>query len=163
MPQNVSANSGFSFPEAMWPILQIQELAISHGCALPCREPFLIGKMPTRLFACSSVRAAPARGLHMTLLVPLVLALEGPPFLAARFPTKSLWNRINFSFPCRTYRSSIKGVMRFHPGIAEPKRSALNLTHVSQACLSLFGSHVSFGPTERRRERTAICAMASMP
>ena|SRR2546430_1378063 len=144
MPQNVSANSGFSFPEAMWPILQIQELAISHGCALPCREPFLIGKMPTRLFVCSAARAVPKHnGLHVTVLTPLVHASGRPPFLDARSPTKSLWNRINFSFPYRTYRSSIKRVMRFHPSIAEPKGSAFNLTHVLQACLRFFGLPVS--------------------
>ena len=43
-------------------------------------ETFLIGKMPTRPFACSSARAAPERDLHVTLLVPLVHASERPPF-----------------------------------------------------------------------------------
>ena len=59
-------------------------------------ETFLIGKMPTRLFACSSARAAPERGLPVPVLVPLVHASGSPPFLDSRFPTKSLWNRMTF-------------------------------------------------------------------
>src|SRR5690242_1324363 len=41
IPQKVAGNSGLSSPGAVWRILHTQELALSHGCALPCCEPFL--------------------------------------------------------------------------------------------------------------------------
>ena len=74
MPQKVAGNSSLSSPGAVWRILQIQELALSHGCALPCREPFLIGNLPRRLLPCFSAGVARQCGLHVTLLVPHVYA-----------------------------------------------------------------------------------------
>src|SRR5262245_10179839 len=50
MPQNVSVNGGLSSIGAVWCISQIQELALSHGCAAPCREPLLIGNLPRAYF-----------------------------------------------------------------------------------------------------------------
>src|SRR5438445_4209938 len=76
MPQTVSANRGRSSAGAVWHILEIQALAISHGCALPCREPFLIGNLPRRLLPRFSAGVAPQRGLHVTLLVPRVHAMR---------------------------------------------------------------------------------------
>ena len=51
----------------MWPI---QGLALSHGCASPCREPLLIGNLPSGLFPRASARIAPSRGLHVLWPVP---------------------------------------------------------------------------------------------
>src|SRR5215475_14446660 len=76
MPQTVSASGSLSSPGAVWHSLKIQGLALSHGRVLPCREPFLIGNMPTRLFACFAARVAPQRGLHVTLLVSRVHAVR---------------------------------------------------------------------------------------
>ena len=53
-----------------------KELALSHGCALPGREPFLIGNLPKRLLPRFSARVAPQRGLHVTLPVPRVHAVR---------------------------------------------------------------------------------------
>jgi hypothetical protein len=53
MPQNVSANGGLSLPGAVWRILKIQALALSSCGAAPCRESFLIGKMPSACFLAS--------------------------------------------------------------------------------------------------------------
>ena len=64
MPQTVSANGGLSSTGAVWHILEIQALARSHGCALPGREPFLIGNLPRRLLPRFSAGVAPQRGLH---------------------------------------------------------------------------------------------------
>jgi|RhiMetdeSRZDD1v2_1073273.scaffolds.fasta_scaffold43952_6 hypothetical protein len=50
LPQNVSAPGGLSSTGAVWYILPIQELAILHYCAAPCREPFLIGNLPRAYF-----------------------------------------------------------------------------------------------------------------
>ena len=50
MPQNVSANSGLSSSGAVWHIVEIQALATSSWCAAPCREPFLIGNVPSAYF-----------------------------------------------------------------------------------------------------------------
>src|SRR5437867_1316565 len=76
MPQKVSDNGGLSFPGAMWHMLQIQALALSHGCALPCREPFLIGNLPRCLLPRFAAGVAPQRGLHVTLPVPRVHAVR---------------------------------------------------------------------------------------
>ena len=95
--------------------------------------------MPTRLIARSQARAAPESDLHGTVFTPLVHASSIPPFLDAPYPTKSLLNRTIFSFHYRTYRRSIKAVMRFYSSIAEPKESAFKLTHVLQACRRFFG------------------------
>ena len=70
MPQNVAGNRGLSSPGAVWRILKIQGLALLHGGAAPCREPFLIGNLPKRLFSRFSVRVAPARGRCVTLPAP---------------------------------------------------------------------------------------------
>ena len=67
LPQTVSANGGLSSPGAVWHMLQIQDLALSHCCAAPCREPFLIGNLPRRPFPRCSARVAPQHGLHVTL------------------------------------------------------------------------------------------------
>jgi hypothetical protein len=48
-------------------MLPIQALALSHGCALPGREPFLIGNLPRRLLPRFSARVAPQSGMHVTL------------------------------------------------------------------------------------------------
>ena len=68
--------------------------------------------MPTRLLARSHARAAPERDVHVTVLTPLVHASSISPFLDAPYPTKLLWSRTIFPFPYRTYRRSIKRVMR---------------------------------------------------
>ena len=129
--------------------MNIQALALSSWGAAPCRESFLIGKMPTRLFACSAACADPDYGLHVTVLDPPRVRVRASPLSLTRSPTKSLWKRINFSFPCRTYRSSVKAVMRLHPSIAEPKRSAFTLTPVLQACRRFFGVPVYLFVQER--------------
>ena len=54
----------------------LQELALSHGCALPGREPFLIGNLPRRLFPRFSARIAPQRGMPVMLPVSRVHAVR---------------------------------------------------------------------------------------
>src|SRR3989442_11190885 len=76
MPQTVSAHGGLSLAGAVWHILEIQALALSHGCALPCREPFLIGNLSRCLWPRISARVAPQRGLHVTWPVPRVQAVR---------------------------------------------------------------------------------------
>ena len=78
MPQTVSAHGGLSSPGAVWHILEIHGLAPLSCGANPCREPFLIGNMPTRLFACSAAPASPARGLHVTVLAPVSTSAGNP-------------------------------------------------------------------------------------
>src|SRR4029453_8688942 len=77
MPQKVSANGGLSSTGAVWCILQIQELALSHRCAAACREPFLIGNLPKRLLPRCFARVASQCGLHVTWPVPCVHAVRG--------------------------------------------------------------------------------------
>ena len=55
------------------------QLALSHGCALPCCDPFLIGNLPRRLLPRFSAGVAPHRGLRVTLLVPRVHAVAPGP------------------------------------------------------------------------------------
>src|SRR5262245_32222324 len=50
MPQKVSANGGLSSTGARCHMLPIQTLVLSHGCASPCREPLLIGNVPSACF-----------------------------------------------------------------------------------------------------------------
>src|SRR5437773_11331977 len=76
MPQTVSAHGGLSLAGAVWHILEIQALALSHGCALLCREPFLLVKLPRCLWPRISARVAPQRGLHVTWPVPHVYSVR---------------------------------------------------------------------------------------
>ena len=50
MPHSGSGNGGLSSAGAVWHILEIQALALSHGGAAPCHEPFLIGNVPSACF-----------------------------------------------------------------------------------------------------------------
>jgi hypothetical protein len=57
-------------------MLQIQALALSHGCAAACREPFLIGNLSRGLLPHCSAGVAPQRGLPVTWPVPRVHAVR---------------------------------------------------------------------------------------
>jgi hypothetical protein len=53
-------------------------------------ETFLIGKMPTRLFACSSAFVSPARRRHVTVLAPSCARGQGVPLSLRRAPRQNL-------------------------------------------------------------------------
>ena len=57
-------------------MLQIQALALSHGCAAACRETFLIGNLSRGLLPRCSAGVTPQRGLHVTWPVPRVHAVR---------------------------------------------------------------------------------------
>jgi hypothetical protein len=105
--------------------------AVSHFSLARCPRACLLTLLRVLLLTSAYTRPC---------LPPLGTRSGSPPCLDARFPTKSLWNGMIFSFPYGAYRRSIKRVMRLRSSIPEPKRSVFHLTNVSEyeaTCLLL--------------------------